>query len=130
MISPKNLSILRIIFFNIQPFLTKSWHFLKGNQYHIYKGFRVIWPKSHVDTFGSFHVIDKQTKILHYICVDNFMYCIYTRSLFVPLSFFFPFSICSLLLILLCLLYNTDRITLMYRKKFDKRYVRNVRKIS
>ena len=29
----------------------------------IYKRFLVIWSKSHVDTFGSFHAIDKQTKI-------------------------------------------------------------------
>ena len=51
----------------------------------IYKGFRVIWSKSNVYTFNSFHVIDKQTnKILHYICIDIYiriqLSCIWATS--------------------------------------------------
>ena len=38
----------------------------------IYIQFRVIWSKSHVDTFSSFHVKDEQKKkhFFRYVCID------------------------------------------------------------
>ena len=35
-----------------------------------YKRFPVIWSKSYVDTFSSFHVTERRKKILRYICID------------------------------------------------------------
>jgi len=54
----------------------------------IYKQFHLLWPKSHVDMFGSFHVIDEFKKTtFHFIyIIKNIFFSNYIIVFYIVLA--------------------------------------------